>query len=113
MKLFLTIQAVYNLLPHFIGRPAKGEKRSADCRRVSFLKININTIPEEGMNLNFDRTGEWFRQLVNTKLRPLAAEDAGDFLLQRLDFSCMVRKIGDNIYVEGIIKVNAEIPCGR
>jgi len=77
------------------------------------LKININTIPEEGMNLNFDRTGEWFRQLVNTKLRPLAAEDAGDFLLQRLDFSCMVRKIGDNIYVEGIIKVNAEIPCGR
>jgi len=70
------------------------------------LKINVNTIPEEGLNLNFDRNGEWFRQF-------LASDEAGGFLLQRLDFSCRARKIGDNVYVEGTVKVQAEIPCGR
>ncbi|MHB8829585.1 MAG: YceD family protein [Syntrophales bacterium] len=70
------------------------------------MKININTMPEEGMSLDFDRNGEWFRQF-------LADEEAGGFLLHRLDFSCMVRKVGDNIYVEGGIRVKAEAPCGR
>jgi uncharacterized protein len=70
------------------------------------LKININTIPEEGFHLQFERDGEWFRQL-------LADVDTGGFLLDRLDVSCMVRKIQDNIYIEGNIEVKADMPCSR
>jgi uncharacterized protein len=64
------------------------------------LKININTIPEEGMKLSLDRNGEWFQGL-------LAGADAGGFLLDRLALSCAVRKI------EGKIAAQAQIPCGR
>jgi uncharacterized protein len=70
------------------------------------LKININTIPEEGMGLRFERDGEWFRQL-------LADADAGGFLLDRLDVFCMVRKIHENIYIEGNIEAKGEMPCSR
>ena len=70
------------------------------------MKININTIPEEGVKLKFERDGEWFRQM-------LADADAGGFLLHRLDVSCMIRKIQENIYIEGNIEAKAEMPCSR
>ncbi len=68
------------------------------------MKINIHTIPEEGLKLTIDRDGEWFR-----KLRP---EEDG-FLLHRLDLDCVVRKIAANVYIEGTIEAKAEIPCSR
>lgn len=70
------------------------------------MKININTIPEEGMSLFFAKDGEWFRQA-------LADADAGGFSLHRLDVSCVVRKIGQNIYIEGNLEAKAQMPCSR
>ncbi len=70
------------------------------------MKININTIPEEGLTLKFEGDGKWFRQL-------LAGGDAGGFSLEKLDVSCVVRKIRENIYIEGNIDAEGEMPCSR
>jgi len=68
------------------------------------LKININTIPEEGMKLNIDRDGEWFR-----KIHP----DEDGFILNHLDLDCVLQKIEANVYIEGTIEAKGEIPCSR
>lgn len=70
------------------------------------MKINVNTIPEEGMRLDIEKNSEWFSHLV-------ADSDAYGFNLERLDFACVVRKIGDNVYIEGSIDVKGDIPCAR
>ena len=70
------------------------------------MKINVNTIPEGGINLRFERNGEWFRQR-------LPDTDSGDFVPDRIDVACAVRRMKESVFVEGTVTTTAEMPCSR
>lgn len=70
------------------------------------MKINVSSIPEEGINLRFERNGEWFQQR-------LPEAGLADFVLDRVDVACMVRKMKENVFIEGSVTTAAEMPCSR
>lgn len=70
------------------------------------MKINVSKIPEGGMNIRFERDGQWFRGL-------LPEADPADFLPDRIDVACAVRRMKENVFIEGNAKTTVEAPCGR
>jgi len=70
------------------------------------LKINIGHIPEEGLNLQFDKDGEW---LKNT----LPEKEKSEISLQRADVVCYVRKLKETIYIEGSLETTVTANCSR
>jgi len=71
------------------------------------LKINVSNIPEGGINLRFERNGEWFQQ----RLPETGSE--GGFVLNRVDVACAVRRMKENVFLEGSVATTAEMPCSR
>jgi len=70
------------------------------------LKINVGHIPEEGLNLQFDKDGEW---LKNT----LPEKEKSELSLQRADVVCSVRKLKETIYIEGSLETTVTANCSR
>lgn len=70
------------------------------------MKINVSNIPEEGINLRFERNGEWFQQHL-----PEVGSD--DFVLDRVDVACNARRMKENVFIEGSVATTAETPCSR
>jgi len=70
------------------------------------LKINVSKIPEGGMNLRFEKDGAWFRGFL-TETEPF------DFLLQRIEVVCIVRRMKETVFIEGSVTASAEAPCCR
>lgn len=70
------------------------------------LKINVGHIPEEGLNLQFAKDGEWFKNTLPEK-------EKGELSLQRTDVVCSVRKIKETIFVEGSLDTTVTANCCR
>jgi uncharacterized protein len=70
------------------------------------LKINVVTIPEEGMNLSFTEDGKWFGNCFSGDDRP-------DFALQKVDIDCHISKTSNTIFIKGNISFLLEIVCSR
>ena len=70
------------------------------------LKINVSKIPEGGMDIRFERDGSWFRGLL-----PEAAPS--DFVPDRIDVACTVKRMKENVFIEGTAATTVEALCGR
>jgi uncharacterized protein len=70
------------------------------------LKISVSKIPEGGMDLRFEKNGEWFRGF-------LPEAEPFDFTLRRIDVVCKVTRIKETVYIEGSVTASAEAPCCR
>jgi uncharacterized protein len=70
------------------------------------LKLSVSKIPEGGINLQFERDGEWFRGL-------LPEPGQCDFTLERIDVACSVRRIKETVFIEGKASTAIEAPCCR
>jgi uncharacterized protein len=70
------------------------------------LKINVSKIPEGGMDLRFERDGNWFRGIL-----PESAPS--DLVPDRIDVVCSIRRMKENVFIEGTVATRVEAPCGR
>jgi uncharacterized protein len=70
------------------------------------LKINIGHIPEDGLNLQFDKNGAWFHNALPEK-------EKNEFSLQRADVSCSLRKLRETIIIEGSLETTVTTNCCR
>lgn len=70
------------------------------------MKIHVSKIPEGGMHLRFERDGRWYRGL-------LPETDPADALPDRIDADCTVRRLKENVFIEGTAETTVEVPCGR
>lgn len=82
-----------------------GERTVSKHGKGAFLKINVSNIPEMGMSLRLERTDEWFQQRLPA--------GSGGFVLDRVDVDCAIRKMKENVFIEGNIATAAEMPCSR
>ena len=70
------------------------------------MQINISNIPEEGLNLRFSKSGEWFH-------RSLPMGDDCGFCVQNIDVQCFVEKVLKNVSIKGRIGAGIELECCR
>lgn len=70
------------------------------------MKINVASIPEEGLKVHFSRDETWFRKIFAEK------EDPG-FSLKDLDVSISLKRIRETLYLEGSLRTVAETVCSR
>jgi uncharacterized protein len=79
---------------------------SAIVEKEPVLKITVSKIPEGGLNLQFEKDGEWFRSF-------LPKTEPSDFALQEIRVTCTVSRIKENVFIEGTAETVVEIPCCR
>jgi uncharacterized protein len=70
------------------------------------LKINVGHIPEEGLNLQFHKNGDWFHNA-------LPETEKNELSLQRVDVVCFVRKLKETFFIEGSLETTAVANCSR
>ena len=70
------------------------------------MKINVGHIPEDGLNLQFDKDGAWFHHALPEK-------EKTEFSLQKADVSCSVRKLKDTVIIEGSLETVVATTCCR
>jgi uncharacterized protein len=70
------------------------------------LKINVGHIPEEGLNFQFKKDGEWFKNTLPEK-------EKDELSLQRTDVACSVRKLKEAIFIEGNLDTTVTAKCSR
>jgi uncharacterized protein len=70
------------------------------------LKINVSHVPEDGLNLRFDKNGDWFHNTLPEK-------EKSELSLRRVDVACAVRKLKDTIIIEGDLETTITTTCSR
>jgi len=70
------------------------------------LQISISNIPEEGLDLRFSESGEWFR-------RALPVGDDCGLDARKIGVQCRVEKVLGNVSIKGRIDVEGELECCR
>jgi len=70
------------------------------------VKIIINNIPEEGLNLQFHKDSNWFQNLLPEK-------EKSDFSLQGADVFCTAKRIRENVFIEGTLETIVTSNCCR
>jgi len=70
------------------------------------LQINISNIPEEGLNLRFSKSGEWFH-------RSLPMGDDCGLHVRKIDVQCLVEKVLKNVSIKGRIEAGGGLECCR
>jgi uncharacterized protein len=70
------------------------------------LKINVVTIPEEGLNLAISEDGKWFKEC-------LPDGDQPDFSIRKVDVQCQITKASSTIFIKGNLSVLLGICCSR
>jgi uncharacterized protein len=70
------------------------------------LKINVVTIPEEGLNFDLSEDGKWFKGCFPEGDHP-------DFDLRKVDVRCQIIKTSGTIFIKGTISVSLVIDCSR
>lgn len=70
------------------------------------MKINILTIPEEGLSVRFSLTGGVFTDLV-------ADQGQFAFTLQAVDVVSEIKKSHHNIFFSGVLETVVETACSR
>jgi len=70
------------------------------------LKINVVTIPDEGLSLVFSEDGKWFKECFPDG-------DYLDFSLRKIDVKCQISKTSSTIFIKGNLSVLLGICCSR
>jgi len=70
------------------------------------LQITISNIPEEGLDLRFSRSGEWFCRFLP------GGDDCG-LHVRKIDVRCLVEKVLKNVSIKGRIVAGGELECCR
>jgi uncharacterized protein len=70
------------------------------------LKINIEAIPEEGLNFVLSEDGEWFKKCVQESVYP-------DFTLQKFDVNCRITVTSGTVFIKGNLSVSLNVDCSR
>jgi uncharacterized protein len=71
------------------------------------LKINVVTIPEEGLNFVFSADGKWFKECLQDGDQP------PDFNLRKVDVQCQITRVSSTIFIKGNLSVLLGICCSR
>ena len=70
------------------------------------LKINVVTIPEEGLNFVLSKDGKWFKECFQDS-------DQLDFTIREVDVNCQITKTSSTIFIKGNLSVLLGICCSR
>jgi uncharacterized protein len=70
------------------------------------LKIKVGSIPEEGLDLEFFKDGDWLRQVLPEEERPV-------FPLHRVDVCLSVKKVGKTVSLEVKAETVVDLECCR
>ena len=70
------------------------------------MKITVSSIPEEGLNLRFSKGREWLEKAVSDQADPVAC-------VQDIQVTCQVRRLAENVFLEGSIDTVLELTCCR
>ena len=70
------------------------------------LKINVVTIPEEGLNFVLAEDGKWFKECFPDS-------DHLDFSVRKVDVKCRITKTSSTIFIKGNLSVLLGIYCSR
>jgi len=70
------------------------------------VKIIISNIPDEGLNLQFRKDSDWFRDLLPDRGK-------SDFSLQGVDVRCAVKKMRESVFIEGNLEATVVANCSR
>ena len=70
------------------------------------LKINVVTIPEEGLNFVFSEGGAWFKEYFKNSEFP-------DFTIDRADVNCLITKTANTVFIRGNLSAIIDINCSR
>lgn len=70
------------------------------------MKININTIPEEGLDIQTTKDRSWLHTIFG---------DVGesDFALDEVRITCNVRKLQQSVFLNGAIETVIHMTCSR
>ncbi|OGP86768.1 MAG: hypothetical protein A2031_03805 [Deltaproteobacteria bacterium RBG_19FT_COMBO_43_11] len=70
------------------------------------LKINVVTIPEEGLNFVFSEDGAWFKECLKDGETP-------DFSIGKADVNCLITKTSNTVFIKGKLSAIIDINCSR
>ncbi|MGD1152734.1 MAG: DUF177 domain-containing protein [Syntrophales bacterium] len=70
------------------------------------MKIIINNIPDEGLNISLHKDGDWFRDLLPEK-------EKKDFSIQRIEVFCQVKRIRETVFIDGSLETTVTSNCCR
>jgi uncharacterized protein len=70
------------------------------------LKINIGHVPEEGLNLQFSKDGDWFHN-------SLPENEKNELSLDKADVECTVRKLKETVIIAGSLETTITTTCSR
>jgi uncharacterized protein len=70
------------------------------------LKINVVTIPEEGLNFDLSEDGQNFKECFKDIDQP-------DFSLRKVDVKSRITKTSSTIFIKGNLSVLLDIYCSR
>lgn len=70
------------------------------------LKINVVTIPEEGLNVVLSEDGAWFKECFPDS-------ETLDFALRTVDINCLITKTAGTIFIKGKLSAIIDIGCSR
>jgi len=70
------------------------------------MKININTIPEEGLDIRTTKDRNWMQTIFG---------DVGesDFTLDEVHITCNVRKVQQSVFLSGTLDTVINLNCSR
>lgn len=70
------------------------------------LKINVVTIPEEGLSFVFSEDGAWFKECF-------IDGEAPDFSINRADINCLITKTASTVFIRGKLSAIIDVACSR
>ena len=70
------------------------------------LKINVVTIPEEGLNFVFSENGAWFKECFKDS-------ESSDFALSKVDVNCLITKTSSTVFIKGKLSATIDVYCSR
>ncbi len=70
------------------------------------MKIKVGSIPEEELNLEFSRDGDWFRKVLPEEGKPVLA-------LHRVDVCLSVKRVDKTVSLEVKIETAVDLECCR
>ena len=70
------------------------------------MKIIINNIPDEGLNISLHKDGDWFRDLLPEK-------EKDDFSIERIEVFCQAKRIRETVFIDGSLETTVTSNCCR
>ena len=100
----MTTKRIYNLLAR-LARIAQF-CRGSEIFMSNSLKINVVTIPDEGLTYVLSEDGLLFRECM-------ADTAQTDFILRKVDVDCLITKMSTTVFIKGKLSASINICCSR